>query len=43
MNNDGGPAIVDDPIPTELRARALVRKTGKEDFSVGMLYIRQEP
>ncbi len=24
--------MVDDPIPTELRARALVRKTGEEEF-----------
>src|SRR5213596_2396370 len=30
-NNDGLP-IVDNPIPTELRAKALVRRTGEEEF-----------
>ena len=32
MNIDAGSTMVDDPIPTELRARALVRKTGEEEF-----------
>lgn len=32
MNKDDGSTMVDDPIPTELRARALVRKTGEEEF-----------
>lgn len=32
MNNDDGSTMVDDPIPTELRAKALKRKSGKEKF-----------
>lgn len=32
MNNDDGSTMIDDPIPTELRANALVRKTGEEEF-----------
>jgi hypothetical protein len=32
VDNDTGSTMVDDPIPTELRARALVRKTGAEKF-----------
>lgn len=32
MNSDSESTMIDDPIPTELRARALVRKTGEEEF-----------
>jgi len=32
VNNDDGSPKVDNPIPTELRAKALVRKTGEEEF-----------